>query len=559
MKNTFPSFINTALAFVRNYRKTSIFIGLCILAGIYYFFFGHTTVPTRYVTSNPTQGTLVTSVTGTGQMSAETQIDLKPQVSSTVTHIYVTTGDIVKKGQTLFTLDSRDAQKTERDAEIDLATAKLNLQKLQEPATDLDLIQTQDAINQAEQSKKDAQLAVDNAHETLLNSSVTAVTNATNNTDTAPTISGSYLGTDEGQINVIINQAGSGGYFSTTGLVNTTGALSTTTPQPIGDTGLYIKFATTNNQTNWIINLPNKQAPNYISNYNAYQNALQSQAQTIASADNTIAEQTAKLKQLNTGTDPLDIQAAQLAVQQKQNALTDAQETLSNYYITAPFDGVIATVGAQIGQPSSSGTALGTIITNEKIAVIPFNEVDVAKIQVGQKVTMTFDAIDSLEMTGSVTSVDAVGTVSSGVVNYNVKISLDTNDDRVKSGMSVTAAVITDVEQDVLMVPTSAIKNNTQGSYVEVFDTALPDPLTGVIGSPSTTLPRKQTVVLGNANDTDTIITSGLDENSIIVTRTITPTTTATTSSTPSILNSVGGSSTRGLGGGGGTRATTGR
>ena len=96
------------------------------------------------------------------------------------------------------------------------------------------------------------------------------------------------------------------------------------------------------------------------------------------------------------------------------------------------------------------------------------NEVDVAKIKVGQKTTLTFDAIDGLSIAGEVIDIDAVGTVTQGVVNYNVKIGFDTQDERIKPGMSVSATIIIEVKQDVLLIPNSAIKSAGEAYYVEM-------------------------------------------------------------------------------------------
>ncbi|MDD5433706.1 MAG: hypothetical protein PHE77_03610, partial [Candidatus Pacebacteria bacterium] len=60
------------------------------------------------------------------------------------------------------------------------------------------------------------------------------------------------------------------------------------------------------------------------------------------------------------------------------------------------------------------------------MAEISLNEVDVAKVKIGQRAIITFDAIDELEITGKVEDVDTIGTVSQGVVSYNVKIIFDT-------------------------------------------------------------------------------------------------------------------------------------
>jgi RND family efflux transporter MFP subunit len=249
----------------------------------------------------------------------------------------------------------------------------------------------------------------------------------------------------------------------------------------------------------------------------------------------------------------LDTQSAQIAITQAQNALSDAQENLSYYYIKAPFDGVISSVPVITGDNVGSGTTLGTIITSKELATVTLNEVDVAKISLGEKATLTFDAIPNLTIAGQVVEIDSVGTVSQGVVNYNVQISFDaTSDDGVKPGMSVNAAIITSVAQDVLTAPSSAIKTQGGVSYVQMFDTALPVPLPGVQGSPSLVPPRNQTVVTGISDGTSTQIVSGLNLGDEIVTKTVTSTTkTTTTTTAPSILGSTTG---RGAGAGGAVR-----
>ena len=137
---------------------------------------------------------------------------------------------------------------------------------------------------------------------------------------------------------------------------------------------------------------------------------------------------------------------------------------------------------------------------------------------------LTFDAIEDLNITGEVGEIDAIGTVSQGVVTYNVKIVFDTQDDRVKPGMSVSAVVITDARQDVLLVSNSAVKSTNGTSYVEVVDAlSLPKEtsLTGTAGVILKNPPRQQQVTVGLSNDTDTEITEGLKEGDLVVSRTV--------------------------------------
>jgi HlyD family secretion protein len=134
--------------------------------------------------------------------------------------------------------------------------------------------------------------------------------------------------------------------------------------------------------------------------------------------------------------------------------------------------------------------------------------------------------------------VDTVGTVSQGVVSYNVKINFDTDEEKIKQGMSVSASIITDVKQNVLMVPNSAIKSQDDINYVEIFDKEI---ATAQISSSE--IPKQQIVEIGLSNDTSTEIISGLSENQKVISRTTTASSSSTSKTTTSnnLLRSGGG------------------
>jgi len=157
----------------------------------------------------------------------------------------------------------------------------------------------------------------------------------------------------------------------------------------------------------------------------------------LAASEKIVKEKEENLNNLKNGTDPLDIRAQELAVQQRNNSLSDAREKLADYIFKAPFDGIIIQINFVIGNEYAGNSVFTAIATKQKIAEISLNEVDAAKIKIGQKATLTFDAIDNLSISGEVTQIDTLGTVSQGVVTYNVKILFDTQDDRIKPSMSV--------------------------------------------------------------------------------------------------------------------------
>jgi len=246
----------------------------------------------------------------------------------------------------------------------------------------------------------------------------------------------------------------------------------------------------------------------------SHANGLFSAAQNIVDAQKVIAddeyavnEKNKSLEKLLASADEYDLRSARLAIEQKERALADAVDNLQNYIITAPFDGIIAAINLKEGDEIVSGAAAATIITDSQIAVITLNEVDIARIKTGQKATLSFSAIDGLTVTGKVADVGVLGSVSQGVVNYQVTIALDHKSEQIKSGMSVSAVIVTDIRQNVLIIPAAAVKIANDGSAYVLM------PPSGESGAKNESVaPRQQPVVLGLADDTAAEIISGLVE-----------------------------------------------
>lgn len=244
----------------------------------------------------------------------------------------------------------------------------------------------------------------------------------------------------------------------------------------------------------------------------------------------------------------LSIKSAEIKVKEANLALDQAKENAAARTIKAPISGIITALniktGDELGGSSSSARdSLITITDLEKLfAKVSLNEIDVAKVKLDQKATLTFDAIEDLTLTGIVSEIDSLGSVAQGVVSYAVKIMLDSIDSRIKPGMSVSAAIVTDVKTDAVMVPNGAVKSSNGSFYVEMPDEALPEVLandsaTGIIlNNP----PRRQTVEPGLSNDTQTEIISGLKAGDQVIVRTSNNSTSQTTNQAPSLF---GGSS----------------
>lgn len=508
---------------------------ILIVSGAYFFIFKNkTSGETLYVTSTVKKGSVLVSVTGTGQVEASDTINLNPQTAGDITYVGVKVGESVAKGKLLVSVDSRDA-------EMALLSAQNSLAKLIKGPDPLTLLQKENGVTDSYNNGW-------NTVSTFINDMTIMVSNLEN-------IYGGdgYLGykntsglSSSGRTKVVL---GENSFYDAKDSIDKTTklykSLSRTSSQEeiknLIDTAYesskVMSNAIKNTQTafNYVVDDlnygNNSETTTTQNNINSWLDSSNNYVNSLLGAINNIKESVISLNDTITGTDPLDIQSAELTVQSKQDAYNGC-------FIYAPFDGVIATLTAQVGEPS--GSSIGTLITKQKLATISLNEVDIAKIKLGQKATLTFDAIDGLTITGVVAEIDSIGTVSQGVVSYDIKISLDVNDDRIKPGMSVSASIITDMAQDVLVVPNSAVKTQNGISYVQTFASELAPIANGAQGSPSAVLPSQVEVGIGLVDDTSTEIISGLKEGDIIVTKTIASTTTAKTT-TPSILNAVGG------------------
>jgi HlyD family secretion protein len=609
-------FMSRVKTFIVKHKIITAILVIALIGGGYYWYSVATTPPPQptYTLAPVTQGTLITSVTGTGQVSATNQLDVKSQASGTVTYVGVTEGQQVKAGDTLVKLDDTSARQAVRNAEADLASAQLSYNKLTEPATQLSITQAQNSVSDAQQSLTQAQENLALYQQTSTQAVMTAYSNGYNSASNGfldmPTEMSdlkNLRGTDiDADANVsafklilgdtsplIVNwlndhDAALASYTSSFTYFKTVPRTSDQTTQyslisqtldtenavaqalqsasamldaTVNTTYSQYSIAPTVNTYRQKILTDISQINNDIANLQQAKDTIDTNAtqgpitlkqdqDAINTAQGNLDAATESLAQMKAGPDPIDVQTAKLAIQQKQNALSDAELTLSYDVVTAPFDGTVATITPNVGDQLSNGGDVATLVTADRFVNVTLNEVDAVKTAAGQKATITFDAISGLSIAGTVTSVDLLGTVTQGVVNYGVNIKLDTQDDRIRPGMSASANIVTQVEPDVLLVPGAAVKTQGNASYVQMFSDHQSANETTVT---TAEVPRRQQVVTGDSNDTDIIIKNGLNLGDMIVVKTAAAGTATTTAAARPATGGLGG--IPGLSGAGGGAA----
>ncbi len=154
------------------------------------------------------------------------------------------------------------------------------------------------------------------------------------------------------------------------------------------------------------------------------------------------------------------------AITTAQAAVDSAQATVNKLSIIAPFDGEVAVIYSQIGDVVSSGTQALVLVDRTKMYVdVSVDETSISRVQVGDAAEITFDAL-GITTTGKVTLIDPIGTSSSGVVNYTVRVELDKTDPAILIGATASVVITTGDPQSVLFVPVSAVLSDAQGEYV---------------------------------------------------------------------------------------------
>lgn len=565
--------------FIRANRVASLGIALAaILAGYVFFHGAPASAQTRYVLGAVEKGTLTVSVAATGQIQATDQIDVKPKVSADITRVAVVAGQKVVAGQTLAYLDAQSAQQAVQNAQIALSNAKIALQKLQQNQTVDTTTATSDrdqayvdALNQTANAFLKLPAIVDTTHGILydntlqggcspnacqygnlvsdeVHSDLLAAVARAKDDYTAARAAYDAAFTD---YRVLRNDAPQSQISS---MLDETQKVTTLLAQAV---------KSEKNMLDLVVNdMTNQAAKNGVTaripaQLTTYQNDIASAIGDLNTTNSQLVSTQRAIVQAQqtldnaTLSDPLDIATQQNAIAQQEQNLRNAQIDLANHTVRSPIAGTIAKVNVKQGDTASSGTAIATIISPKQLANISLNEVDVTKVKIGQKATMTFDAVSDLTLTGTVAAVDSIGTTSQGVVSYNVTIALDTQDARVLPGMSASANIITQAVQDALLVPSGAVKTQNGTSYVQTIDNPTADELASIAGFVATTAPRQIEVQVGASNDTMTQIVSGVQEGDHIITRTLTSATAASAATTATSRSTnifSGGGATRAIG-----------
>lgn len=171
-----------------------------------------------------------------------------------------------------------------------------------------------------------------------------------------------------------------------------------------------------------------------------------------------------------------DEHSKQLAVHSAEVAHHVTQDHLSYTRITAPISGTVISRGIQPGesvvpgvQATMDGKPLLTIADLSALLVkVNLNQIDVAKVAVGRKATLTLDALPGHSYEATITKVAPASQTVPGKDQevFPVEALLEHPDGLVKPGMTADVRVHLDSKPDVLVLPLEAIKKEDGKSFV---------------------------------------------------------------------------------------------
>jgi HlyD family secretion protein len=224
-----------------------------------------------------------------------------------------------------------------------------------------------------------------------------------------------------------------------------------------------------------------------------------------------ITEAQAQLEKLLVDPSVSEIAKAEAAIARAEVAVKEAERDIEQATMVAPFAATVSRVNLQVGErtdgPSAEGSSADIVIADlsSMHVDVPVDELDVARIEVGQQVRVTLDALPDQELTGTVTNIAPTADKSDqGTTTYEVTVEIDMGDAPVRPGMTAVVEIVTVSKDDVVLVPRRAVQTENGQSYVLI-------PVEGEPTEPGMPANERREVALGLSDRQFVEITDGLE------------------------------------------------
>lgn len=450
-------------------------------------------------------GELSASATASGQVTARREAALSVKTPGRVEQVLVRVGDEVATGNVLVQMDTADLEMNVTNAELNLRLQKAGLADLLAEPEAADVAAAETAVKSA-QANLDDLLAGPSAEE--IAASEASLRSAQASLASASASLGSAQGTiQESQILAV--QASL--LAAQRQLENAQEADDENPTEATYQALMEAHEAVASAQANLdalqegpdttaaqgSLNAAAARLAGSQANYNLA--ASGATAVQIAAAQSQLAQSQATLANLVDAPTAEEIAVAEANVAQAEISLQDAREALAVAAITAPFDGVVTAVHANVGE-YASGVIVELVDSSSLQVVLQVDEVDVGDLSIGQPAVITLETWPDIEIASQIVTIapSAQTTAGSALITYDVYLSLGETDLPARVGMTADANLITAQYNETLLVPNRAINaDREKGSYSVNL----------VIGDTVQAVP----VTIGARDDQNTQITGGLN------------------------------------------------
>lgn len=204
-----------------------------------------------------------------------------------------------------------------------------------------------------------------------------------------------------------------------------------------------------------------------------------------------------------------EIEHQEFHLSRGERLVTDLQEFLSKFTITAPAPGMVIYKKERNGSKRKAGSTVNpfdrVIATlpdlSSMISKIYINEIEISKVKPGQKVNINVDAFPEKVYTGSVMSIANIGEQlpNSDSKMFEVQIKVDGSDPSLRPSMTTANKIIIKIYNDAVYIPTECVQTGT-------------DSIPFVYEKNKT----KQIVILGESNEKNIIVERGLEPGTTI-------------------------------------------
>lgn len=218
-----------------------------------------------------------------------------------------------------------------------------------------------------------------------------------------------------------------------------------------------------------------------------------------------LAQAQRELEQLQAGPPQSEFDRADVEITRARIQVDEAQMALDDLRLTAPFDGMVTAVNAEVGSLAAPGLPVVEIADLDPLRLtVQVDEIDVRQIREGMPARVRVDALSGITLGAVLERIALVPISDLGIVNYDVRVRLENADPHVRVGMTAEATAVVESRRNVLVVPNQYIRLD------RVLDQAYVN-----VPEPDGTL-REVEVTLGLQGQDNSEIVAGLSEGDIV-------------------------------------------